>query len=194
MKVIAIDREYGAGGHTVGCIVSEKLGIPLYDKDIVKQAASTSGVPAEELEIEEEKITGGDTFINAIIPIAFDMKRVVFENETRAILDLAAEGPCVLLGRCASAVLKAADVDAVSVFLHEDVESRIVRVGELLGTDDRNEILAAMKKRDKQRIAYYNYFTDRHWGDVHEYTLCLDTGNISPEVCAEIICKAAQEE
>ncbi len=192
MKVITIDREYGAGGHAVGRAVAQLLDIPLYDKDIVKQAALTSGITPEQLEREEERITGGDTFLNAIIPMGFDMKHVVFENESKAIIELAKQGPCVIIGRCACAVLKEAGIPAVNVFLHEDTESKIPRVAELLGTDNREDILAAMKKRDKQRKAYFYYFTDRQWDNVHEYTLCLDTGRLSTDVCANLIAQVAQ--
>lgn len=193
MKIITIDREYGAGGHSVGQAVADRLGIPLYDKDIIKQAALTSGITPEQLAREEERMTGGDSFINAIIPVAFDVKHVVFENETRAILDLAAQGPCVIIGRCACSVMKAAGIDAVHVFLHASTEAKVPRVAELLGTTDHDSIVAAMKKRDKQRKAYCGYYTDHAWDDMREYTLCLDTGRLSAELCAEIICAAAQE-
>ena len=192
MKIITIDREYGAGGHSVGQAVADALGIELYDKDIIKQAALTSGMDAAQLEKEEERLTGGDSFINAIIPVSFDVKHVVFENEARAILDLAAKGPCVIIGRCACAVLKDAGIEALHVFLHASTEAKISRVAELLNTDDEDRIVAAMRKRDKQRKAYYEYYTDRHWGDVHEYDLCLDTGRLGNEFCVKLICEAAE--
>ncbi len=193
MKIVAIEREYGAGGHTVGKALADALGVEIYDKDIIRKAAASSGIEQEQLAAEEERLGGGTSFINHIIPIAYDVKDVVFEHERKVILDFAAEGPCVLLGRAAGVLLREAGIPVVTVFLHADLEKRIARASELLGITDHDDLVAAVRKIDKQRRSYFEYYTDHRWGDVHDYDLCLDYGALGAERCVELICKLAQE-
>ena len=192
MKIITIEREYAAGGHTVGKAVADRLGIEIYDRDIIKQAAAASGITPEQLEAEEERLGGGTSFINHIVPIAYDVKDVVFENESQIILKFAAEGPCVILGRCGGVVLRKAGYDVLRVFLHASKEARIPRAGELLGLTDRDDILANMKRIDRARKAYFEYYTDHRWGDIHDYDLCLNVGELGVDWCVEAIVGAAQ--
>lgn len=194
MKVITIDREFGAGGHSVGRAVAAKLGIEFYDRDIIKEAAATSGVTPEQLEREEETLSGGTSFINAIIPMAYDVKDVVYKNESEIIRQFAAQGPCVILGRCGSAVLRDAGVETLDVFLFGEPKDRMARAGELMGLTDPDDILSGMNKRDKRRKAYFEYYTDRSWGVCGEYDLCLNTGTLGFDFCVDLICKAALED
>ena len=192
MKVITIDREFGAGGHSVGRAVAARLGLEIYDKDIIAEAARESGIASEEMAKEEERLSSGASFINHIIPVSYDVKDVVFEAESKVILDLAAKGPCIILGRCGNAILQDAGVEALDVFLYAEREARVKRAGELLGLEDEDDILTAIKKKDKERRGYYEYYTDHVWGACEEYDLCLNTGYFSFEQCVDMICAAAQ--
>ena len=194
MKIIAIERLYAAGGHTVGQAVADRLGIEIYDRDIIKQAAAASGITPEQLEAEEERLGSGTSFINHIVPIAYDVKDVVFRNESQTIREFAAEGPCVVLGRCGGVVLKDAGADVLRVFLYASREARLSRAGELLGLEDRDDIFAAMRKIDRARKAYFEYYTDHRWGDISDYDLCLNVGELGVEYCVEAICAAAQQD
>ena len=193
MKIVAIEREYGAGGHTVGKAVADRLGVEIYDKDIIRNAAKASGIEADQLAAEEERLGGGTSFINHIIPIAYDVKNVVFEHERDVILDFAKQGPCVLLGRGAGAILRDAGIPAVTVFLHAPVEERLQRAEELLGVADRDALASTVRRIDKERRAYFEYYTDHKWGDVHDYDLCLDFAALGADRCVDIICRVAQE-
>ena len=193
MKIVTIEREYGAGGHTVGKAVAERLGVEIYDKDIIRNAAKASGIEADQLAEEEERLGGGTSFINHIIPIAYDVKDVVFEHERDVILDFAKQGPCVLLGRGAGVILTEAGIPSVRVFLHAPLEARLNRAGELLGLAQGDALVSAVRKVDKERRAYFEYYTDHKWGDVHDYDLCLDYAALGADKCVEIICAVAQE-
>ncbi len=194
MKIITIDREFGAGGHSVGRSVAKTLGIEFYDRDIIKEAALSGGFDAGLVEAEEERVSRMDAFIRAISPMAYDDKDVIFDHESKAIVKLAQRGPCVILGRCGAAVLAEAGIETLSVFLHADQEHRVKHAGELTGLTERADILRAMRKRDVARRSYAACYTDRHWGDAKEYTLSLDTGELGYDACAEIICLAARTE
>ena len=193
MKVITISREYGAGGHTIGRQVAERLGIEFYDRDIILDTARESGLDIEQIMQEEEVMRKRDAILRAIRPAAFDVKDTVFEYERRAIIKLALQGPCVILGRCANAILDEVKVDHMSAFLFADEDARLPRVKELLETDDTEQARRAIRKIDSGRHAYFECYTGRHWGDVHEYDLSLNTGSLGVETVVDMICKAAEQ-
>lgn len=193
MKVITISREYGAGGHTIGRQVAERLGVELYDRDIILNTARESGLDIEQIMQEEEVMRKRDAILRAIRPAAFDVKDTVFEYERRAIIQLALQGPCVILGRCANAILDEVKIDHMSTFLFADEEARLPRVKELLETEDTEQARRAIRKIDSGRHAYFECYTGRHWGDVHEYDLSLNTGSLGVDTVVDMICKAAEQ-
>lgn len=187
MKVITINREYGAGGHTIGTEVAKRLGIEFYDKDIINNVAKESGIARDLVEADNEEISRVDSFLRAITPISYDQKETIFEMQKNVIIDLAKKGPCVILGRCADAFLKDAGIETFDIFIYGDDESKINRVCELIGSDDREEALKAMHKVDHNRRSYYNFYTDKHFGDYKNYNLMLDSGAFGYEKCIEAI-------
>lgn len=192
MLIITIDREFGAGGHSIGRKVADRLGIEFYDKDIIREAARSGGIDADLITAEEERVSRMDAFIRAISPRSYDDKDVIFDHESRAIVTLARRQPCVILGRCATAVLREAGIGALSVFLHADEEARVPHAGELLGLTDHDAVVHAMRKRDIARRSYVASYTSSHWGDAKEYTLALDTGALGYDLCVDLICSAAK--
>ena len=192
MKVITIDREFGACGHTIGREVAKRLGIEFYDRDIIAKAAAAGGLDPAHVEAEEETISKTHAFISAISPNSYDAKDAIFAHERAVVVELAAQGPCVILGRCANAILREESVQVLSVFLFADPELRMASVGKILGTDDAPAILRAIRKKDTARKAYYHAYTEGEWGNVHECTMSLDTGALGYETCVQIICDAAQ--
>lgn len=194
MKIVTISREYGAGGHSIGTKVAEKLGVEFYDKDIIMNVVKESGYDKALVEADNEEITPGQSFIRAITPQYYDPKDEIYECQKKAILELAAKGPCVILGRCADIILAEAGYDALDVFIYADSEHRKKRVGELIESDDEAVINKAIKKTDHNRHSYYSYYSGQHWGDYHNYEIMLDSGALGYEKCIEMICTAAKGE
>ena len=193
MRIITLNREYGAGGHSVGQRVADELGIELYDKDIIRGSAEKIGIEPAKLEAEEEAITRRDAILRSINPVSYDQKDAMFEAESGVILKLAAEGPCLILGRCANVILRAAGIPSLNVFLYADEEHRAKRVGELIGSQDAAAIRRAMKKADQNRHAYYTHYTGLPWGDLKSFHLSLDSGTLGYETCVRLICQAARD-
>ena len=191
--IITISREYGAGGHSIGRAVARELGVEIYDKDIIRSTVLQSGLDAGIVEQEEEEISRMDAFLRAITPAAYvDRRETIHETERRVILMLAAKGPCIILGRCADAILDKANVDSLNVFIYADELHRAARVGELIGSKNPSDIQKAMKKTDAARYSYYQQFAGRRWGDYHNYDLMLDSGALGYDACVNMICEAAQ--
>ena len=192
-SIITISREYGAGGHSIARRVAQELGIEIYDRDIIRNTVKDSGLDAGVVEKEEEEISRADAFWRMITPAAYvDRREAIHEIEREVILLLASKGPCVILGRCADAILDEANVDSLNVFIYADDLHRAIRVSEMLGTKNPGEIQKAMKKTDAARRSYYQQFAGRHWGDYHNYNLMLDSGLLGYDACVKLICDAAR--
>ena len=190
--VITISREYGSGGHSIGQKVAKELGIEFYDRDIIKAVVQESGLETPDIERAEEELTRTGIFLRMIAPAAYvDQQDNIRMIEKHIIVDLALKGPCVILGRCADDILAKAGIPSLNVFLYADDIHRAARVSELIGSTNPNEIQKKMQKTDFARHAYYEQFTGKHWGNVRNYTLSLDTGALGYDTCAQLICEAA---
>lgn len=194
MRIITLCREYGAGGHSIGRRVAKELGIEFYDKDIIRKSAEALGIDPAQLAAEEEEISRSEAFLRTITPMSYERKDSLFDTESEVILKLASQGPCLILGRCADAVLRGAGIPCLNVFLFADEEHRAKRVGELIHSDNAAEIQRAMKKTDQARRNYYTHYTGKTWGDHRNYQLSLDSGDLGYDACIRIICEAVKSE
>ena len=195
-KIITISREYGAGGHSIGQKVAEALGIPFYDKDIMKTTIEGTGFAQDVIEQEQEDRSAAINIwksISALSSAYFnDSQDAIFEVQKAVILKYAKEGPCVILGRCADVILREAEIDTLNVFVYADELHRAVRIGELLETRDATRIKKTIAKRDSGRHSYYNHYTGQKWGDSHNYNLMLDSGKLGYDLCVKLIVEAAK--
>ena len=174
--VITIGRQFGSGGRYVGRMLAEKLGIPFYDKELLSEAAKQSGICEEIFEDHDEKPTRSLLFNHKIFLAQFD-----------AIRSIADKGPCVIVGRCADYVLKDRP-NTISVFLKAEMQSKVERAVKYYGVDPQ-KAEDRIRKADKQRASYYNYYATATWGDVNNYDLCVDTGKLGVEGTVELIAR-----
>lgn len=192
--IIAIGREYGSGGHDIGKLVAKKLGVPFYDKEILSLAAKESGICEELFENHDEKNTPSYLFSLVTnmgeIPPAMGNNELplnhrIFMAQFEAITKVAMQGPCVIVGRCADYVLKG-QPNLVSVFIYGEVNARIERIMQVehLPYDQAKE---RVRKVDKQRQGYYNFFADGNWGHRSNYHLMLNTTGLSMDAAVETI-------
>ncbi|MDO4321938.1 MAG: cytidylate kinase-like family protein [Lachnospiraceae bacterium] len=197
-KIITISREYGAGGHSIGQQVAEKLGIPFYDKDIVRETAKEGGFEPELIEREQEDVSKTNSILKSICTVSSayfnDSQEAIHEIQKAIILRLAMKGPCVILGRCADVILKEAGIETFNVFVHADDLHRAVRVSELTGIKNATELQKAIAKKDNSRHNYYNHYSGKKWGDSRNYDLSLNSGVIGYDKCVQLIIDAVQEE
>ena len=192
--VITINRDVGAGGHTVGQRVAKELGIEFYDKDIIKAAVKESGMDEDEVTQVEEEISRTGRFLRMISPAAYvDQHYSVHSIEQRFIIEMAMKEPCVILGRCADDILEKAGIPSLNVFLHASTIHRAARVSELIGSTDPSEVQKKMQKLEAARRVYYEQFTGKKWGDSRNYTLCLDTGFLGFDMSVQMIVEAAKK-
>ena len=193
-QIITIGRQCGSGGHTIGNIVAERLGIPFYDKEIIKKVAERSGLAEETVEKEGEYSTTSLLYNVATRGISgFDVsdknnmliRDIVNAYQTEYIKELAEKGPCVIVGRSADYILEDRD-NCLNVFIHGDLADREKRVVEEHGIDPA-EARKHVLERDKKRAKYYRHITDQVWGFAENYDLCLNSSKLGVEGCVDII-------
>lgn len=190
-RIITISREYGAGGRSVGRLVAEKLGIPLYDKKLVEQVAKESGFAPRYIEEHGEHAPSGSVFSYAFAPQGvpgvmngLSTSDYLWNVQCKVILQLADQESCVIVGRNADYILKDRK-DVLNVYLHADIPFRVARALELNPNEKNPE--SAIAARDKRRRLNYQHYTGRTWGLSQNYHLCLDTSVLGIEQCADII-------
>ena len=185
--IITIGREYGAGGRTVAKLLSDRLGIPHYDKEIITLAAEKSGLPEQTIRGPEQG--SGKTLLSWFLPrgpmSAYDQAILAQANIIRK---LAEEGPCIIVGRGADYILRDRE-DAFHVFIHAPMAARAERIVRLYGEAERSPEQRLQDKDRKRRINYKHY-TDREWGMSQNYHLSLDSAAIGVERCADVILNA----
>lgn len=185
-RVITISREFGSGGRTIGKMVAEKLGIPCYDAELIQKIADKSGYSADYIKEEGEYASGG--WLSAVFAdrsLGLTNQDKLFSIQSRIIEELAAEGPCVIVGRCADFVLRD-KADCLNVFVHASMEKRAERIVKEYGEREESPE-KRLKEKDKRRAAYHRFYTDLKWGDAKNYHICLDSGEFGLEKCAEMI-------
>lgn len=193
-NIITISRQCGSGGHSIGEELSKKLGIPLYDREIIEMTAKESGLTNEFIEESNEKITNSVLF-NIANSMTYatqvfnggtvSLVDEVFFIQCKVIKDLASRGPCIFVGRCADYVLKERD-DVLNVFIQADKPYRVERFSQEYGCTAK-EAEVAIKKRDKGRQNYHKYYSDREWGKSENYDMVMNSKKIGIEGCAKII-------
>ena len=196
-SIITIGREYGSGGRQIGQEVAKYFGIKCYDKELLEHAANESGICKELFENHDERPTNSflyslvmDTYSFGYSSSGFTdmpMNHKVFLAQFDAIKKLASEGPCVMVGRCADYAL--ADYpDCINIFIHSDMENRVKAVSKRLNITE-NKAKDLIQKKDKQRASYYNYYTNKRWGDANSYQFCLDSSKLGIEGTVDAILK-----
>lgn len=192
-KIITMEREFASGGNEIGRRVAKKLGIELYDRNILIEAAKRLELPAIYVEQLEETAPGSIIFNlskTAIGGIHKDssnlpMAERLFLEEKKIIEEIVDKQDCVIVGRCASYILKDRP-DCLKVFVHADKQYRLQRAieTEKLAKDEAEEFL---RKSDKRRSGFYNVHTGWKWGDMERFDICLDSGSLGIDCCVDVL-------
>lgn len=198
--VITIGRQYGSAGRQIGQDVAKYFGIKCYDKELLEHAANDSGICKELFENHDEKPVNSflyslvmDTYSFGYSTGSFNnmpMNHKVFLAQFDAIKKLAGQGPCVMVGRCADYAL--ADYpNCFSVFIHADLDWRISRISQKYHKKP-SEAKDMILKTDKSRSGYYNYYTNKKWGEASGYCLSIDSSKFGIEGTVKAIVNAIE--
>lgn len=195
--IIAIEREYASGGNEVGERTAKRLGIPCYGQEVLNRAAEImDALPEQLLHLEE---TASNSFLYSLGMAAkvatgerdgLTDEGALFLTEERVIKDMALQGPCVIVGRCAGWILRDRK-DVLRIFVHGDKEFRKRRAVEVYGVPEKNAD-NMLKRYDRRRSNFYRANTGMSWDDKSGYHLVLDSSSVGIEECVNIICGLVQ--
>ena len=188
--IINVGRQFGSGGRLVALALGRKLGIPVYDQELIVKAAEQSGFSKELFANSDEKRN-----LLALSSFIVDVGRFgsadnymndnqLFVIQSNVIRSLADKGPAIFIGRCSDYILR--DRKCLDVFVTATDEVRIKRIAERMNiTPEQADSL--MRKKDRTRETYYNYYTFGNWGVASNYDLCVDSSVLGIEGTADMI-------
>lgn len=191
--VISINRQFGSGGGEIATKLGERLGIKVYDEEILDLIAEDCGYERSYVNEVVEHMTSSLNFdlsgfigysMGGVIGAARLNGEDIFASQTRVINKLSEE-ECIIVGRCSDYILKDKS-NVISVFTHGSKEYRENRIMISEGLSHQ-EALSLVKDNDKFRSKYYSYYCERKWGDAENYSLVLDTEKLSIDTCVDIL-------
>ncbi|MCI6169661.1 MAG: cytidylate kinase-like family protein [Muribaculaceae bacterium] len=194
--VIAIGRQFGCGGREIGQFIAKGLGVAYYDKELLSEAAKSSGVNEDFFEAADERsprffsslwsfnlgYNTGAYFIGDT-PLSDDS---IYRAQSEVMTQLADRGPCVIVGRTADYLLRD-HCKVVSVFVHSSIEDRVQRIMSRGDAKTEKEAREKAEKKNKLRAEYYNFYTDKKWGDAASYDLSIDASLLGTQATAMFI-------
>lgn len=191
-RIITISREFGSGGHSIGKIVAETLGIGFYDQELLEKIAEETGFSKEFIEEAAEYSTAKNSLLFNLVMnrslhgrMELSLADTIYFAQTKIIKSLAEKESCVIVGRCSDYILRDNN-DCIHVFIYSDRENRAKRILERYGESDK-PIQKRITDKDERRKIYYSHYTDRPWGIPQNYDLCLNSDALGEEVCVNII-------
>lgn len=193
--IITIARQYGSGGREIGKRLAKKLNIPFYDKELIARAAQESGLDPDLFEKADEKPS--NPFWTSLAfnvgtygshnPTMNDlpMNDQLFLLQSQTIHKIAQEGSCVIVGRCADYILEN-EPNAIHLFIHSTPDDKLNRIISSYGipAEDAQEF---MKKTDRRRAAYYDYYVGEKWGQMEHYDLSINSSTLGIESTVDFI-------
>lgn len=193
--IITIGRQYGSGGAEVGKKLGQKLGIEVYDKEILKMTSEESGIRESYFHLADERAGKKLLYkiIQSMVPentnpsLGNDLVSAdnLFRFQSSVIRKLAQEQSCVFIGRCAEHVLAGTE-NLVRIFIYADMDARFERI-KAKGYYEEEDIIKNIKRMDKERREYHNYFTGKDWEALENYDLILNSSQIGTDGCVECI-------
>ncbi len=193
--IYTFEREFASGGHIVGERLANKLGIPFYDSQIVDLAAKNAGVNRKLFEGYDEKPTNSFLYslvmgtYTAMNPVSqapsLNISDRLFAEEAEIIRKAADQGPCVIVGRCSSYILRDRP-NVVRTFITADLDARIQHAIHDLGMP-ATRIEDEITKRDKKRSSYFNYYSGQKWEHASSYDLTVSTSKLGYDGAVDMI-------
>jgi cytidylate kinase len=196
--VITIGRNCGSGGGTVASMLGERLGVMVYDKNLLRKASDNSGINEELFELADEHLKNSLLFRvsrsacdGGHAPVEsgnLTADKNLFDYQARVIKGIADSSSCIIVGRCADWVLRDR-YNTLRVFIGASRESCADREAKRKSIPV-NEARSRITETDRQRGEYYRFYTGQNWAEPRQYDICLNTDVYTYEQCVDIIIDA----
>ncbi len=194
--VLTIGRTFGSGGRLIGKKVAEQCGMAYYDKELLELAAKESGMSVDVLENIDESAsnsllytlsTGGAHLLGAHFAQTAEppLHDKLYIAQANIIKEIAEKESCVIVGRCADYLLRNME-GCIKVFVYAPTEARIKRAVEVYEIPE-NKAADQIRKNDKKRSNYYNFYSGKKWGNLDNYHLSVDSSLLGIDATADMI-------
>ena len=194
--IISIGRQYGSGGHEIGEKLASKLGVKFYDNDLIDRVSKESGLCKEIIMEHDEKPTSSFLYNLVTDPYSINFNRgsvtdmpygqKIFLAQFESVKNIANEGSCVIVGRCADYILKDNE-NLISIFIYADKDFRLKRIAAENPGLSENNLNGLIDKKDRSRASYYNYYSDNKWGRASSYDLCINSAKTGIDGAVKLI-------
>ena len=183
--IITIAREFGTNGHEMGMILSEKLGIPFYDKDILSKAAHESGIEYEKVKEADERVNSRilKPILGYSVGFGEEEDRLFYAEEK--IIRQVSEHSCIIIGHLSDYILKD-DPDCIKVFIYAPFEDRVKMIAKKYNISEE-ESRKVVRRMDQVRTNFYSYYSNGKWEHSKGKDLILNRSTISLEDCVDMI-------
>ncbi len=199
-RIITIGRQFGSGGSEIGKKLAEKLGIAYYDKNLIELASEKSGISKKVFEKADERHNsflyslsmahyGGlvsPVYLNDVIT-----NDKLFIIQSNIIKEIAAKESCVIVGRCASDIL-ADTAETFDVFVHASLEYRTQRIMRLYDMP-ANSAQTLIKKTDKSRSSYFDFYSSKSWGACETYDISINSEFLGIDGCVNLLSECVEK-
>ena len=195
--IITIARQYGSGGREIGEKVAEKLGIKLYDKELITHAATKGSLDENITKLADESAANsllytlamGSNVLGTTMHFGYKMplNDKLFILQSEIIKEYAREESCVIIGRCADYVLRNEE-HIFRIFIYGDLDHRQARIAARHPELKSSQIIDVINKTDKRRSSYYNFYTGNKWGKFDNYDIAINSSTLGIDGAAELIC------
>ncbi len=180
--IITIAREYGSGGRYIGKLLAEKLGIKLYDKELIKEVSRLSGLKEEYIEENEQKRNKLD---NMWYYGNLSNNDKLFLSESNVIKEIAKKESCIIVGRCADYILKD-NKNVIKVFIYSSLENKVSRAVKYYGLKEKNA-KKIIEDTNKKRSEHYKHYTNSTWNNPNNYDICINSDSLGIETAVELL-------
>lgn len=192
--VITVSRQFGSGGAEIAEKLAEKLGIDYLDKDKLRTIAEEGGISREVFERIDQQAT--NSFLYSLAMSSYSghaaanvndvmMSDKLYLMQAEEIRKVAAKTDCVIVGRAADDIL-GTGIDFTSIFISGDYDWRLKRIMEKMELGE-SHARSLIKKTDKKRASYYNFYTNKVWGEAKNYDICIDSSVLGIDETTEIL-------
>ena len=200
--IITIARQYGSGGREIGETVAKLLNIPLYDKQLITDAAAKGNLKEEVLKHTDESAANsllytlamGSNVVGTTLHFGYKMpiNDKLFILQSEVIKEYANQGSCVIIGRCSDYVLRGEE-NVFRIFIYGDLEHRKARVAARHPEVKSSQVIDIINKTDRRRASYYNFYTGNKWGKYDNYDIAINSSTLGIAGTAELIATCARE-
>ena len=200
--IITVARQYGSGGREIGEKIAKELGIPLYDKELITDAASKGSLDEEVARNIDESAANsllytlamGSNVLGGAMHFGYKMplNDKLFILQSEVIKEYAANGSCVIIGRCSDYVLRD-EPHILRLFIYGDLDHRQARVLERHPELKSSQVIDVINKTDKRRSSYYNFYTGNKWGKYDNYDLAINSSTLGIIGTAHLIVAMAKQ-